>query len=129
MKKLVAMILVLTMALCFAVPVMAASQEKELGTRGSLSLSGGMKLIGGQYYIYGEAFGGNEQKTVTVTLHRKSGNYTWTFVDSVSNSGTTPTVQTSKPVTLEYSGEYRVLVSGMTGNSSGTTDYYYNVTV
>jgi len=128
MKKLISIVLILCLSLPFAVPALAAPQDDEIMPCASLSIRGGMKYetTSGKYVIYGQCIGIVEEKTVTVTLYRKSGS-SWIYVDSVSNTDTISIVRADKYVSITQSGEYKVAVTGTTGNSSGTVPYYYSI--
>ncbi len=128
MKKLISIVLILCLSLLFAVPVLAAPQDDEIMPCASLSIRGGMKYetTSGKYVIYGQCGGIIEEKTVTVTLYKKSGN-SWIYVDSVSNTGTTSTVRADKYISVNLSGDYKVEITGSTYNSTGTVPYYYSI--
>ena len=128
MKKVVSLVLIVCMMTLFAVPAMAQTTNDLIAPHASLSLSGGMKYNTsiGRYIIYRQCIGIIEQKAVTVALYRKSGT-SWIYMDSVSNTDTTPTVRADKYVSIAQSGQYKVTVTGTTSNSNGTVSYTYTI--
>ena len=127
MKKIVSLILGICIMVFSAIPTLALSGGSIAQPYGALSLRGGMvyDLSEGKYYIYGAASGSVEWKQVTVVVYLKMGS-TWMYKGSATATGTDSTVTAGKHVSLE-AGQYRIYVTGKSGDSEGSVSYYYEV--
>lgn len=127
MKKIVSLMLSMCIMAFSAVPTFALSGGSIAQPYGALSLEGGMvyDLSESKYYIYGAASGSVEWKQVTVVLYLKMGS-TWMYKGLATATGTDSTVTAGKHVSLE-AGQYKINVTGKSGDSQGTVSYYYEV--